>query len=93
MIDYAEFIHAGEEAIALHQAYLRANIVAQMCELDALYVALASVADCAIIVSWNFKHIVNCRKIPMYNAINMSLGYKTIAIHSPMEVLVNEEDS
>ena len=37
---------------------------------DALHVAVATVSGCSVIVSWNFKHIVNYRKIPLYNAIN-----------------------
>jgi len=39
--------------------------------LDALHVALASVAGCTMIVSWNFKHIVHFPKIPLYRAINV----------------------
>lgn len=54
---------------------------------DALHVAIATVADCDVIVSWNFKHIVNFQKIPMFNAVNVLNGYKPIAIHSPVEVI------
>ena len=50
--------------------------------------ALATVAGCRIIVSWNFKHIVNFRKISMYNGINRLEGYSEIAIHSPQEVIL-----
>jgi hypothetical protein len=53
---------------------------------DAMHVALATVAGARVIVSWNFKHIVNFRKIPMYNAINVMQGYNNIGIYSPMEV-------
>ena len=90
MLDFAEFVDATPEAVALQQAYMKANILTSRWEQDAMHVALASVADCAIIVSWNFRHIVNFRKIPLYNEVNMSLGYKTIAIHSPMEVIADE---
>jgi hypothetical protein len=46
--------------------------------LDALHVALASVAGCTMIVSWNFKHIVHFPKIPLYRAINVIKGYSQL---------------
>ena len=92
MAEYAELILLSPEAYALQEAYIKANILTDKCEEDALHVALASVSDCAIIVSWNFKHIVNFQKIPLYNAVNMALGYKTIAIHSPMEVTIDDQE-
>ena len=90
--EYAEVLEASSEAVALQEAYIKANILTSRWEEDALHVALATVAECAIIISWNFKHIVNFRKIPLYNAVNMALGYKTIAIHSPMEVVADEQE-
>ena len=45
-----------------------------------------------VIVSWNFKHIVNFHKIPLYNGVNLSKGYGTIAIHDPCAVIGDEED-
>src|SRR3989304_5908939 len=58
---------------------------------DALHVALATVTNCKIIVSWNFKHIVHFKKIPLYNAVNILQGYEQIAIYSPLEVIRYEE--
>lgn len=58
---------------------------------DALHVALATVLDCRMIVSWNFKHIVHFQKIPLYNGVNKVQGYPEIAIHTPQEVLCYEE--
>jgi len=40
-------------------------------EVDALHVAVATVSNCRLIVSWNFKHIVNFQKIPLYNGVNL----------------------
>ena len=44
-----------------------------------------------ILVSWNFKHIVNVKRIRGYNAVNMKLGYPTIGIRSPKEIIYNED--
>ncbi|MBM3290011.1 MAG: type II toxin-antitoxin system VapC family toxin, partial [Candidatus Hydrogenedentes bacterium] len=57
--DGADHIEVTPEVTVLQRAYLRARIVAPRWEADALHVALATVARCAVIVSWNFKHIVN----------------------------------
>jgi predicted nucleic acid-binding protein len=87
----AETVDPTEEVIALQRAYLDAEILGAKWEADALHVALATVAGCRLIVSWNFKHIVHYRKIPMYNGINAVRGYAPLAIHSPSEV-VDEDD-
>ncbi len=81
-----------EDALELQQAYLDAGIVGPKRFADALHVAVATVSGCRAIVSWNFKHIVNFRKVPLYNWVNAARGYGAIAIHSPMEVVFDEED-
>lgn len=80
-----------EEVVFLHERYMQEGIVGQRSETDALHVALATVSNCSILVSWNFKDIVHMNKIPMYNAVNILNGYDKIAIHSPEEVIVYEE--
>lgn len=80
------------EAISLMEAYLREGVVGPKSTDDALHVALATVSGCDIIVSWNFKHIVNFQKIPLFNAVNALNGYGAIAIHSPMEVVPDDEE-
>jgi predicted nucleic acid-binding protein len=87
----SEIVEVTKGAIALRRAYLRAEVVGPQWDADALHVALATVAKCAMIVSWNFKHIVNFRRIPLYNAVNEAHGYRPIAIHSPLEVIADEE--
>ena len=56
-----------------------------------LHVALSTTTGCDGIISWNFEHIVNFQKIPLYNAVNVLHGFNTIFIHSPPEV-VNYEN-
>ena len=80
----------SEAALELRDAYVKAGIVSARWSADALHVALASVAGCSIIVSWNFKHIVNFRKVPLYNAINRTQGYAEIGIYTPQEVVEDE---
>jgi hypothetical protein len=80
------------EAIELRNAYLSVGVVGQASHDDAQHVALATILECWAIVSWNFKHIVHARKIPLYNGINKGFGYREIAIHTPQEVIDYEEE-
>lgn len=88
----AEAIAVGPEALALSQAYLDAGIVTPKSAEDALHVALATVAGCSVIVSWNFRHIVHFQKVPLYNAVNVLHRRPELEIRSPAEVIEDDED-
>jgi hypothetical protein len=88
----AEVAEISDEANRLQRASIDAGIVTERWLADALHVALATVAGCALIVSWNFRHIVNFQRIPMYNAVNTLQGYGNIAIFSPQEVIADEDE-
>src|ERR1039457_542672 len=91
LLPTAQLLDIGPDALELQQAYILEGILTEKWYDDALHVALATVAECDVIVSWNFKHIVNFRKIPLFNAVNVLSGYRQIAIHSPLQVINNEE--
>ena len=92
MLGLAEVADITESALDLRDAYLQAKIVTPKYSDDALHVALATVAGCTLIVSWNFQHIVHFQKIPLYNAMNTLRGYQQIAIFSPWEVIQYEDE-
>ena len=87
-----EIVGVTEDALELQRAYLDAGVVGPKRFADALHVAVATVSECRAIVSWNFKHIVNFRKVPLYNWVNAARGYGAIAIHSPLEVVFDDEE-
>jgi hypothetical protein len=87
----ADIAEITAEALKLQQAYTDAGILSEKHSTDALHVALATISQATLIVSWNFKHIVNFQKIPMYNTINTQYGYREIAIYSPLEVIDYED--
>jgi len=87
MLAYADIVEPTEDALMLRQAYVNEGILPAASANDALHVALATVSGCFGIVSWNFKHIVHFRKIPLYNAVNALHGYHAIGIFSPREVI------
>ncbi|HKJ69188.1 MAG TPA: hypothetical protein VKA68_14615 [bacterium] len=82
-----EFVYYNEEVKNLRDAYIDAGILTQIWQNDAEHIAQASVADVDVLVSWNFKHIVNFQKIKRFQAINLLHGYRQIQIYSPWEVI------
>ena len=80
------------DADSLAQAYLDRGIVGPGSHADALHVALATVGKADVLVSWNFKHVVNLGRIRLFNAVNLEQGYGPVEIRSPLEVLSDEED-
>jgi hypothetical protein len=80
------FVAVDSETTALAQAYLDADILGQSSLADALHVAAATVAGADLILSWNFRHIVNYDRIHKYNGVNALKGYPAIEIHSPLEI-------
>jgi hypothetical protein len=82
----------SDEADLLAEAYLSHRIVGPGNRSDCLHVALATVAAADVLVSWNFKHIVNVGKIRLFSAVNLERGYRPIDIRSPKEVLPDDED-
>jgi len=92
MLPIAQIATVTAETIQLQQAYLNATIVSERFATDALHVALATVSGASVIVSWNFRHIVNFQKIPKYNAVNKLHGHSDIAIYSPLEMIGYEDE-
>jgi predicted nucleic acid-binding protein len=83
-------IELTEEAIQLAETYLAEKVVGKTSRVDCLHIALASINRVDILVSWNFKHIVNVQRIRGYNSVNMKLGYPTLDIRSPKEIIYYE---
>jgi len=83
-------IELTEEAVQLADTYLAEKVVGKTSRVDCFHIALATIHQVDILVSWNFKHIVNVQRIRGYNAVNMKMGYPTIDIRSPKEIIYYE---
>lgn len=81
-----EIVKAEESALDLADAYQQRHILTPKFYDDGLHIALATVAEADVLVSWNFKHIVHLDKIRLFNAVNIEYGYKPLQIYSPREV-------
>jgi len=83
------FLAAEAEKLAL--IYLKNRVVTSKHLADAQHIAIASVERVDVLVSWNFKQIVNLDRIHAFNSVNLKLGYPVLEIRSPMEVIHEEE--
>ncbi len=81
-----EILEITESALELMHAYQSRNILTPNFRNDGLRIALATIAEADVLVSWNFRHIVRFDKIRLFNAVNLEYGYKPLQIYSPREV-------
>jgi hypothetical protein len=90
VIDF-ELIIVTQESIDLATEYLKEKVVGQTSADDCIHIATATINRVDLLISWNFKHIVNIQRIRGYNSINIKNGYSTLEIRSPKD-LVNYEN-
>lgn len=82
-----EQVKSDIETVKLAKKYIEEGVVGATSYADCLHIALATKHNANILLSWNFKHIVNVVRIVGYNSVNMSEGYKPIDIRSPRELM------
>jgi hypothetical protein len=82
-----EFVEIDEEVRDLADLYISEGVVSAKYYYDSLHVALATLKNVDLIVSWNFKHMVNINRIRKYNAVNLKYNYRIIDIRTPKEVI------
>ena len=86
-------INLNEEAIALAERYIAENVVGPSSMADCFHIAIATIQKADLLVSWNFKHIVNIERIHGYNAVNLKNGFHTLEIRNPREAFDYENDN
>jgi len=82
-----EKIKLTQDAALLADKYIEAKVVGKTSRADCQHIAMATIAKADVLVSWNFKHIVNLDKIRGYNGINYQLGFNMIEIRTPKEII------
>jgi predicted nucleic acid-binding protein len=88
-----EFVEVTEEAYLLANKYFAEKVVGQTSAADCRHIATATINKVDILVSWNFRHIVNVFRIRGYNSINLRYGYSQLDIRSPKEIVYNEDEN
>jgi predicted nucleic acid-binding protein len=85
--DRFERIELTEETLNLAENYIIEKVVGRTNLEDCRHIALATIYRVDVLASWNFKHIVNLDRIKGYNSVNLRLGYPTIEIRTPQELV------
>jgi hypothetical protein len=68
--------------------YVEAGVVPPAKREDAMPLAIATVREYDILLSWNYRHLANIRKQTQVNAVNAQAGYlHPLSLLDPMEVL------
>lgn len=75
------------EAIELADKYIEAKVVGKTSRADCQHIAMATLHKADVLVSWNFKHIVNLDRIRAYNGVNYQFGHQMIEIRTPKEII------
>ncbi|MCK4428367.1 MAG: PIN domain nuclease [candidate division Zixibacteria bacterium] len=78
-----EELSVDENVELLSDRYIEEGVIPAKYEDDALHIAIASVNNLDVIVSWNFEHIVKLKTKREVNAVNVLLGYDPIEIVEP----------
>ena len=86
-----ERIIVTDEILRLASKYIDEKVVGQTSFDDCVHIAAATINKADILVSWNFKHIVNLYRIRGYNSINIRSNYQSLEIRSPKEIMEYED--
>jgi predicted nucleic acid-binding protein len=70
----------------LSERYVQAGVFTGIMVNDAVHVAAAVLTRQDILLSWNFKHLVNRVRRAKVNQVNVSLGLPSIEIIAPPEI-------
>ncbi|EPR68056.1 type II toxin-antitoxin system VapC family toxin [Cyclobacterium qasimii] len=82
-----EKVEINDEILSLATKYVEEKVVGETSLDDCIHIAIATYHRADILVSWNFKHIVNVYRIRGYNSINLRMNYPSLEIRSPKEII------
>jgi predicted nucleic acid-binding protein len=91
--EHIKRIDLSEPATILGNRYVSEEVVGKTSIADCYHIAMATIERCDLVVSWNFKHIVNVVRIRGYNGVNLIMGHPTIEIRNPREVFDYENNN
>ena len=85
-----EKVEINNDVLTLATKYIDEKVVGSTSFDDCIHIATATYHRTDILVSWNFKHIVNVYRIRGYNSINLRMNYPSLEIRSPKEIVEYE---
>ena len=89
IIDTELIVNEIEE---LASVYIERGIIPVNKIEDALHIAITTVEELDVLLSWNFRHLANVNKEMRIHAANILQGYtKEFRMITPMEVIIDDE--
>lgn len=77
----------------LAQRYLAQQIVPRKKLEDALHIAISTIYEMDVLLSWNYRHLANIPKERKVMSVNMQEGYlKPLRITTPLEVMGDDRE-
>ena len=80
-------LSGGLDVDTIVNAYLAHKLMPTDALGDARHLALATFHRCAILATWNCKHIANANKLAHIRSVNASMGMETPLLVTPFELL------
>jgi len=81
------------EVAEVVDVYLRHKLMPQEALGDADHLALASVYNCDMLVTWNCRHLANANKAGHIRRVNALLGLQTPLLITPLELLEKDYEN
>ena len=97
LLDYLDqieytIIETDEGTVELAEKFIDFGFLKRKSYDDCRHIAAAILSGCDLIISWNFKHIVNVKTIRGIKAITTYEGYKDLMIYPPSALLEEEDE-
>jgi len=86
-----QLLQKTNEVNQLAHEYINHGVLKEKSFDDCMHIAFAVVYNCDIIISWNFKHLVNFKTINKVKIVNAINQYREISIITPT-MLLDEGD-
>jgi len=90
-IEYT-LIEVDERTLEIAGRFIDLGVLRQKSFDDCQHIAAAITSECDVIVSWNFKHIVNHKTIMGVKAVTALEGFSDVLIYTPSILLGGEID-
>lgn len=90
-IDYS-IIEVDEKTLDIAERFINLGVLRRKSIDDCQHIAAAITSGCDVIVSWNFKHIVNHKTIMGVKAVTALEGYNDVMIYTPSILIGGEID-
>ena len=85
-IDF-RILDVNEDTVRLAEKFIDFGVLKKRSFEDCQHIAAAILSNCDIIISWNFKHIVNVKTIRGIKVVTTLEGYRDILIYPPSALL------